>query len=326
MAKWFVECKKKARTKIKTCYHPNCSNRSINSHILQKKGILSKITSNSKLWEIGIFPFKNPPFQPKEQGLNKILSFNCFCNEHDSSLFSKIETEEIDFSDYNSRLLFIVRIVYHEMFKKEVNIDTLNCLLPKLEHPGPKNALKQSIKGNQLGLKDMKALESVLWQDLNNQTESFVLEYREIERVDMIIASIINYETTAEINDFYQATGRDMDISEIFVCLFPYKEKSILLMGYQKKYTKRVKGYVNSFLKEKEKKLHRRLTNLILFQCESWVCSQKLYEEKVKGNEDLFSKASYFSQVNPNERRNFDLNIFKSNFGERFREWNKYGR
>ena len=72
-----------------------------------------------------------------------------------------------------------------------------------------------------------------------------------------------------------------------------------------------------------EKRVQRRLTNLMLFQCETWVVSDKFYKTKIHGIENLFADGTSFSLNNPNERRNFNLNIYKDSFKEDFDKWNK---
>ena len=59
-AKLLTKCKSSAISQINTCYHPSCTDKSINSHILQKNGILSTIAEERHLWEMGIDNFKKP--------------------------------------------------------------------------------------------------------------------------------------------------------------------------------------------------------------------------------------------------------------------------
>ena len=118
-AKLFHDCKKKAVKEIKTCYHPECNEKSINSHILQKNGILSSIAFDNHLWEHQINHFKEPHFYFKRTGINEIFSFKCFCENHDNQLFKKIESKNIDFTDYESLLLFTLRTIYNENLEKK---------------------------------------------------------------------------------------------------------------------------------------------------------------------------------------------------------------
>lgn len=76
------------------------------------------------------------------------------------------------------------------------------------------------------------------------------------------------------------------------------------------------------YLKENVKRIQRRLTNLIILQCENWICSEDFYVKNIKGNEIYFANAFYFSQRNANERKLFDLNIFTKGFRSKFIKWN----
>jgi hypothetical protein len=322
--KVFIECKKKAIGKIKECYHPKCNKNSINSHILQKNGILSSISHDNHLWEVGINLFASPIFIPEKRGINQIFSFNCFCKEHDNKLFAKIEDQEIDFNDYESCLLFSVRTKYNEVFRKQVGIDQYECIIKRITDSNLHKYLKKSIEQMKLALEDFKYMERKLWEDLEKNTESFVFEVRFLKKQELILSSFFDYETSEEILKYQQNNhGKNMErLSPIFVSLFPYQDDSVLIMGYLKEDEKKVKSYVNKFVKESEKKVQRRLTNLLLFQCENWVCSNTFYLKKLKGYEDLIADTMKFSMTMGHERKCYDINIFSESFHKKLIEWN----
>lgn len=270
-SKFFHDSKNKAIKKISKCYHPDCNEKSINSHILQKNGILSSIAKDNHLWEHIINQFKEPHFQFKKTGINEIFSFNCFCQKHDSELFKSIETETIDFSDYKSCLLFTLRTIYNEKFRKEVNIDMYKDML-KSEFSSEMNIefLLLTLEQEKLGLNDLELNEKDIWKDINENTESFIFEVREISKIELCLSAFYNYETTLEMNLYKFKTGKDMErVSGIFINIFPYKGKTILLKGYNKIDEKSVKAYFYTFFKESEKRVQRKLTNLFLFACET---------------------------------------------------------
>ena len=323
-AKLYSKCFKNAVKEIDECYHPSCSEKSINSHLLQKNGILSSIAPDKHLWELGINHFKEPIFSFERKGINKIFSFNCFCNKHDTELFKKIETEKIDFSDYETGLLFSLRSLYNEIFRKEVVIKTNKCLIKTLPEKFNNPIFKEETRQQELGLKDLKHIEDDVWNDLQNNTQTYVFESREIEKIEFCVSSFYNYDTTEEMQKYIRENNKEMDrVAEIFINCFPQEENSILLMGYNKKDEEKVKGYFYTFFKEKEKKVQRKITNLALFNCETWVASDKFYEQNVEGIEEIFSDAVNFSNRNLNERRTFDLNFFKADFKDKFKIWKK---
>jgi len=95
------------------------------------------------------------------------------------------------------------------------------------------------------------------------------------------------------------------------------------MMAYKKKDERTVKQYVNSIFKESENRLLSKLTNLVLFQCETWVTSESFYKERIKNCENYFGYATDFSNANDNERIFFKLNLFKESFCKDIRQWSK---
>ncbi|PKQ45322.1 hypothetical protein [Confluentibacter flavum] len=323
IAKIFTDCANKAKSSTNICMYPNCNQKAINSHIMQKNGILSSISDDKHLWELSVDHFKQEYIGLQRKGINKIYTFTGFCNNHDSLIFSKIETqEEIDFDDYESCLLFALRTAHNELWLKEVVIKIQECII---NHPGVEmnnEMLKETIRQNKLGIKDLEFYTNSMWSDLSNKTESFVFEYREMVLTQLCLNSIYTYDTSQEIMDYQYKYRKDMErTSEIFISYFPYLNKSILLMGYHKDDTSKVKSFVNVFFKENIKRTNRRLSSLITFNCETWVCSNSFYKEKFEGLDSEFFKAMQFSGKNGNERKTFDVDFFKPDFKKNFRDF-----
>jgi hypothetical protein len=200
--------------------------------------------------------------------------------------------------------------MYKDMLKSEFSSEmNIEFLLLTLEQ-------------EKLGLNDLELNEKDIWKDINENTESFIFEVREISKIELCLSAFYNYETTLEMNLYKFKTGKDMvRVSGIFINIFPYKGKTILLKGYNKIDEKSVKAYFYTFFKESEKRVQRKLTNLFLFACETWVMSEKLYLEKFKGIENIIAFASKYSIENLNERQNFALNMFTENFKTEMQKW-----
>jgi len=323
-AKLYVKCKASAVASIDICYHPDCESKSINSHILQKNGILSTMTNDSHLWEHTIDQFKEEIFTFKKRGLNNVFSFNCYCNEHDTNLFKKIESSEIDFNDYESCLLFTLRTIYNEIFRKEVNLKQYQCYLKEKPDKFDNYAFKQHMRQEALGLGDLKLIETDIWNDFITKKESFVFEHRLMAEIGICMSSFYTYDTTEELNKIISNTDKDAErTSEIFINLFPYKKSAVLMMAYNKRDEKKLKGYFYSFFKEKEKFVQRKITNLVLFNCETWVASDKFYKNNIKDVENDFGIATKFSLQNTNERQTFDMNFYKKDFKIKLAKWSK---
>ncbi|AZB10944.1 hypothetical protein EG344_19950 [Chryseobacterium sp. G0162] len=324
LAKIFTDCIKQATEQTNTCMYPGCEENAINSHIMQKNGILSSIAEDRHLWQSAVNHFKQEYIGFQKKGINKVYTFLGFCNNHDTSVFQKIESKnKIDFSDYESSLLFALRTACNEYRIKEIVIKHQKCILA---HPDTISSrrVKIFIEQNEIGLQDLTFFIDAMWNDLNNNTESFEFSFREFEWFELCLNSIYTYDTSQEIENHIRKHGVDMPrTSQIFISLFPYDNKSILLMGYHKDDTSKVKSFVNLFFKENEKRLKRRLSSLITFNCETWVCSERLYQSKFQGLDSEFFKTMLFSAQNGNERKTFDVNLFADNFKEKFKDFVK---
>lgn len=323
-ARLHFKCKSEGINDIKKCYFPDCDEKSINSHLLQKNGILNKISKNSHLWEYTINQFKKEKYVFKRTGLNKIFSFNCFCNKHDSNLFKEIENTELDFSNYRTNLLFTLRTLYNEIFKKQVNVKMYDCFLREDFENYNNEKFYRKRHDENLGIEDLKLLEAKILSDLNSTNESFIFNYRVIDNIGLCMSSFFTYDTTEEIEKIESELGKELDrYSEIFINVFPYEENAILMVAYEKIDDKKVKDYVSEFFDNLDIKLcYRKITNLVLFNCENWVVNDEFYEKCINSVEHKFVEATKFAidEENKNERTNFEISFYESNFKEKFKE------
>lgn len=317
--KIYQEARIKSIKNIKNCFYPDCNEYSINSHILQRNGILSSISEDSHVMQVEINQFREPNVYIKKSGLKEAFSFNCFCNKHDTELFKSIENNDIDFNSYENKLLFSFRAIYNEIYRKMVNANSYQHLINQHTDKFDFETLRELVFMEKKGLTDLKKIENILWQDLNNKTESYVFKVRETKKKDLCLAAFYNYETSQELEFYLQMNRRHKeDIIDIFVTYFPYKEKSIFIIGYKKINENTITKYINDFLMVDEEVFESKITNLMLFQCETWAISPKLYRDRIIGHDSIFKFCAQFSNKNFNEREFFDLNIFKDDFIKKF--------
>lgn len=318
-----TECYNNAVKNNNICLFPGCTNISIDSHILQKNGILSSIAKEKHLWEFKVDHYKDPYIEFKRKGINKIYTFKGFCSIHDNNIFKKIESNELQFEDYKTNLLFALRTLYNEVWLKRVATKFLICIVERDKNNVNFELLK-AIEQSILGLEDLEKVEKDMWNDLNENFESFIFKYRKINKEEICLNALFTYDTSQEIIDYIKKNGKNIErLSEVFIAFFPYRNESILLLGYHKSDTIKVKKYVDEFLICSYEALQIKITNMVLFNCETWVCSDQFYEDKIKGYEELFYKATQFMSDFGNERIEFHLNIFNSKFKKEFQEWIK---
>lgn len=322
-AKLFEKAKKYAINRKRECYYPNCNNEAINSHILQKNGILNQIAKDRHIWEHKNNLFKEELYNFSKTGINKVFSFKCFCKNHDSELFKEIEQETIDFTKYKTSLLFTVRAIYNELFRKEVNVEVLKKVLSSdIVELDARKILERQIKEEQIGIQSInKEIESI-WNDINNESESYVFQIRDINLIEICLTGFFTYDTTKEIRAYREFNNiMENDVADIFISFFPFNGKSKLIMGYKKNNERKVKPYVNMFFKESEKRVQRRLTNVFLFNCETWVVSENLYRKRFEKVEEYISFAGKVVFHSNNERKMYPLNMFKDSFENDLNKW-----
>ena len=122
--KIFSSCFEKMKKHTWTCMAPGCNDKCINSHVLQKNGILSQIASNNHIiemkpttiWEIETHSL----FKYQKIGINDGFTFPGFCAFHDKEIFKEIESTTVKFDSYKAQCLFSYRGLCQEMKRKDV--------------------------------------------------------------------------------------------------------------------------------------------------------------------------------------------------------------
>lgn len=304
---------KKANDKVRICCAPGCNKPAINSHILQKNGILNGIAQNGHILISTTDFFEKELFYFKRKGINETFTYKGFCAEHDSSIFSPIENHEIDFEDYKSQLLFAYRTILNEKVKKEVILDwhkyqkeskVLNGIIDiKL--------IDASDEQEKLGIKDISYFQDKIEKDLNNNTESFVFKFRYTKPVEICIASHFTFETTRERNIEIERNGKDFDfLTDIFISFFPIEGENVLLFGYLKEQESKCGSFVQTFLDCTEEELFKKISDLILCRCEVWACSENFYSNYIKHREEQINRIFQESAESMDEDRSLNFNIF----------------
>lgn len=125
------------RSKRRKCMCDGCNAMAINSHLLQRHGVLSHIVEKGHLYQVtnsDVFRWDKElsPLTFRKVGLQQVISLTLFCQNHDTNLFADIEKTNIDFADYRSQLLFSLRAAYAEKRKKEMNVEISTEILKSI--------------------------------------------------------------------------------------------------------------------------------------------------------------------------------------------------
>lgn len=305
---------RRAATKQRTCSVKGCDKQAINSHVLQKNGILNSIEERGHI-RVSEADFFNPDlFHFKRDGINQAFTFKGFCADHDKKIFAPIEDFEIDFDDYKSQLLFAYRTVLNEKVKKEILLDwhkyqkESKTLIGEIDT----DLIDKTDEQQKVGIKDIEYYKEKIELDLNNETQSFIFKVRYTKPCEICLASHFTYETTRERSKQIETTGKDFEIlTDIFISFFPIENENVLMMGYLKEQEPKCGEFVQSFFDCDEDTLFKKLSDLILCRCEMWACSESFYNQKIKPHDKVINEIFQESASTVDEDRELNFNIFQ---------------
>ncbi len=301
------------------CLHPGCKDDAINSHLLQRNGILNNIVENGHLIEIKA----NDMFKMEEMGrlsfksvgVKNAISFPLFCNKHDTEVFKTVETYPIDFEDYRVQLLFSYRSLCAELRKKENAVETFKRILNSNilnSNPSHKNsALEVSKKGFETGILDINVFKTAMENDLQfTEAQSFVFKtfiYDEMK----VCASAVFSPLDPEINILKKSFEKKEPLNTVYINIIPQKGQLIIITGYHKDFKdKWITDFLDSWANLDKTALQNRLTNLIATKVESWCMAVSLFDSIPKITREKFAQYWDMNMSNVHSTQEVDFNLF----------------
>jgi hypothetical protein len=299
-----------AKRKSRKCCVDNCNSKSISSHLLQKNGILNRISHQNHLYEIGINPFNSPIFSFQKIGIKMALTFPGFCNKHDTEIFREIETESIDLKSYRTNLLFSYRILVNELRKKEILIDWFISNINNKElrtHIASDYfyRLQEGINGYKMALNDGRYYLKYFNSDIYNNTNSFTFLTFELPFVEICASGVFNFENSYEIASIPES----QPLTDIFFNFLPMDNKSVVIFGVLKEMKNKCWDYLEDFTKGSKDLSLKKVGDLLLTNVENWLCSNSVYES-LKSTESLIAEEIMKTTRTNIERRTLDFNLF----------------
>jgi hypothetical protein len=307
---------RKAQKKRRNCFEYACTERAIDSHILQKNGIISMIAEKGHVIECVIDPFqKDYKLKFKRTGINDVFTFKGFCNTHDDQLFKEIEKSDFDLSNYHHQLLFAYRTSVNETRKKEIIIDGYDSIKSDPNSNVPGWYIDETILGQLMGIKDGEYTRDLLYKNIKStNTRDFIFYNFELAPVEICICGVYTFETSAEIKKMeIELDPKFLEpLTDVFITLLPHKNKSILSIGFQRDHNKTCDQiYGKLFRNGDHAAIIQHISDLILLQVENWIVSETFYHKKIKGKENAIKSIINWAQQNLNERISLDFNLFK---------------
>ena len=256
--------------------HPNCQASAINSHLLQRNGILNNVAENGHLCEMrkpNVYERENKLIDIKKVGISQAISFPLFCSKHDSSLFKSIEGKHIDFDSYLSQLLFSYRSLCSEIRKKEFSIELYSAALP--ENKDKFDLLLHT----KLGLEDLKHYKRLFEDEIGMPQDNFTFLHLSYPFIPVYASGTsTSFSLDGTIVDSTEGIGVNQIIDSFFINIIPQKESLEIIVGYNNNHTNsKIKNYVNSWKNLSKLQLFNKIIDLFNDSLESWGMSPSFY-------------------------------------------------
>lgn len=280
---WLKELHKQAIKKHSKCLCPNCNAPATFSHVFSRKHILQPICPNSEIYLFEprdmIFMLEDDMLRYKTRGLRKAFGFYGFCNNHDKSLFSDIEPSIgfVNWKEKRNQYLLSYRSLCREVFVNRVMHDVFNHLLlfSESDNPNYKFNIWYRLSNIKAAYNDLKHYKDLLERGV------FGNDYSEIDFYYVELPFQFELCVSAP---FHVDDGRGpcfkYDYQEVnIVNVFPYYGKTIILIGYSKKFdNKWLNNILPKFTSSSPNEVNSAFTDLI-YRAELNAISPTLFEK-----------------------------------------------
>jgi len=266
------------------CICKECNDIAINSHLIQRNGILKNLVENGHLYEVkqkDFFRFErsSAPYEFKRVGVGQAISHPIFCNNHDTNLFIDIEKTIPDLSDYKSQLLFSYRVVCAELRKKEIEKEYFTRISKSKSFSSNDfiDVSKNMIEGYSYGIKDLSLFQQQIEEELENTSDNFIFKYYKFPLLEVYASSTFSFQERISDPDKI----REIEVFHGgFIHVLPFNNFTNILIGYNKKYAnQKMIEYILSWENIDNLEFGRKLTELFCARIEGWGLSPRLYNK-----------------------------------------------
>ena len=269
--------------KRRLCLYPECKSHAINSHLLQRNGILNNVAEDGHVYEMRVVDVYNrlytEPMTLKKVGIRQAISYSLFCSRHDSVLFKPIEGKQIDFDDYQTQLLFSYRSLCSEIRKKEFCIERF-AILPEGENKF------DLLLGTKLGLEDLMRYKLLFENEIDKPQSNFSFLHLSYPFIPVYASGPSTYFKLGDtIVDCTEGVPNDQIIDNLFINLIPRKDSLEVIVGYNNSHTNNnIKQYVDSWKSLSKSQLFNKITDVFNYSLENWGMSPSFYEMMKSNN------------------------------------------
>lgn len=297
-----------------TCMFTNCTEDSINSHILQKNGILRQISDNNHLMQLSHnFAINNEsdlPFQFRKIGINDAYSFPGFCKFHDHNLFKQIESKTIiEFNDNKNCLLFSYRTICDEIRRKEIVRDIQTEFLQYFDLEQQIN-IYYFLNGLNEGIANLNYFKNEIENNLQMLDDSFECYTISFPEIKICVSGALNIAQKnnheKKINDIY-SIGQIPFVTSI-INIFPYNNVQQVIATVHK--TLKCEWTLNLINDLQSSQYLKALSDLLVTRTEVWCASPSLINNLPKTIIEQYGEVWKKNVLNYSNEINVDFNLF----------------
>ena len=304
------------------CMHQDCTEKSINSHLLQRNGILNLISNKNLLVEFSVNnPFemqKNGKYSFKQKNISSAFSMPLFCDKHDSAIFQKIERGTIGFFNYETQLLFSYRAVCAEIRKKEIVVETeqrqLNSnLLNSLLNNNFLSELNAHILMNKLGIKDLNFYKEEFERNIyHSNLELYKFKTIKYSRLDVCISSVFSPISEEKLQNEDELLFQETPWNSVILNVIPQSDGLYVIIGYHKDLTSPwIEHFIESLMTEELSKQQYNISDLLASRVNTFTISLNAYNKIPAEKKEIFIKYWEENWDNLSQEQFFGINLFE---------------
>lgn len=303
-----AKIQKKSLTGIK-CQCPKCTKYAINSHLLQRHGILDNVSCSHKFREVKYrYPLywvtDENKWEFKPVGINETLSYPIFCAEHDTELFSSIEVRNSNLDNYRNQLLYCFRTLCGEIIKIEIVLKQWREICKNQELGIPiNNDVYEHIRKFIYTGNFLRKLKDEMIEEMNHNKGLYYFEHYIYPKLDVYASAIY-----AEDDTYNLPNGIMVRESVSFIHVIPRENTLDIIIGFPKNHVNtQIRQYTESWRNLDTKMLGIMLTDLFATKIENFGLSEELYNKIPEQTKSKFIK---FKNLHSNDDVQIDFNLF----------------
>ncbi len=291
------------------CLSPACTERAIKSHVLQKNGILSRLSVDSHVYCLSVnedYNGINGKTYFKRVGVNKALAYPLFCEYHDREIFKKIEISHFDLFNYEIQLLFNYRAVCCELHKKRIGLELSKRALNSktLDLYIDKENYRNSLQLFELGIRDCEFYKVEIEKEFQKSSSIFKIEIFEYPLIKVSASAIFSPL------DFYAQMSLDI-YKNVFINLIPYQDKLYIVIAYHKLYSNEwIENFIKSWKGLSQKGLEEKISELLATRIEAFCLSPTIVSKMDSNEKKKFLDYCFENVYNLSKYQFYKGNIF----------------